>query len=181
MNSVQMHLALTHVPVVLSLVGLIMLAVAFFLKNATVTKTAYILILIAGLATIPVFFTGEGTEEAIENLPGVSEAVIERHEEVAKLAMISIAAAALMALIALVSARRQTAARVFKVIILLLAITSGGLMAQTAHLGGQIRHTEIRSSIALQNGSENSAELKNMSAREKSTRIKSWFENTIHF
>jgi len=154
MNSVQMHLALTHVPVILSLVGLIMLVAAFFIKNSTITKTSYILILIAGIAALPVFFTGEGTEEAIENLPGVSESVIGRHEEVAKLAMISIAAAGLVALAALFSFRWQIAARLFKVVVVLLAITSGGLMAQTAHLGGQIRHTEIRSVVAKQNNSE---------------------------
>jgi len=155
MNSVQMHLALTHVPVVLSLVGLMMLAVAFFIKNSTITKTSYILILIAGISAIPIFFTGEGTEEAIENLPGVSESVIEKHEDVAKLAMISITVAGLLALAALFAVRWQIAPRVFKVIVLLLAITSGGLMAQTAHLGGQIRHTEIRSGVAVQNSNEN--------------------------
>ena len=154
MNSVQMHLALTHVPVILSLVGLIMLIVAFFIKNSTITKSSYILILTAGITALPVFFTGEGTEEAIENLPGVSESVIGRHEEVAKLAMISIAAAGLVALAALFSFRWQIAARLFKVVVVLLAITSGGLMAQTAHLGGQIRHTEIRSVVAKQNNSE---------------------------
>ena len=158
MNSVQMHLALTHVPVILSLVGLIMLVVAFFIKNATITKTSYILILIAGIAALPVFFTGEGTEEAIENLPGVSEAVIERHEEVAKLAMISIAAAGLLALTALFSFKWQTTARIFRVVVLVLAITSGGLMAQTAHLGGQIRHTEIRNGVTLQNTNGNDVE-----------------------
>lgn len=155
MNSVQVHLALTHVPVILSFVGLIMLVIAFFIKNSTLTKTSYILLLVAGVAAMPVFFTGEGTEEAIENLPGVSESVIERHEEVAKLAMIAIAAAGLVALAALLLTRWQTTARVFKVVVLLLAVTSGGLMAQTAHLGGQIRHTEIRNGIALQNGNEN--------------------------
>lgn len=152
MSSVQMHLALTHVPVMLSLVGLIMLVVAFFIKNTTLTKTSYILLLVAGVAALPVYFSGEGTEEAIENLPGVSEAVIESHEEVAKLAMISIAAAGLLALAALLSVRRQAASRVLRIVVLLLAITSGGLMVQTAHLGGQIRHTEIRNGVALQNG-----------------------------
>src|SRR5690349_5446431 len=98
MNSVQMHLALTHVPVILSLVGLIMLIVAFFIKNTTLTKTSYILLLVAGVSVLPVFFSGEDTEEAIENLPGVSDAIIERHEEVANLAMISIAAAGSLAL-----------------------------------------------------------------------------------
>lgn len=150
MNSVQMHLALTHVPVVLSLVGLIMLAVASFIKNSSVTKTAYVLIFIAGIAALPVFFTGEGTEEAVEKLPGVSGNIIEQHEEVAKLAMISIAAAGLVAFAALFSFKWHTAAKAFKAVTLLLAITAGGLMAQTAHLGGQIRHTEIRNTIAQQ-------------------------------
>ena len=158
MNSVQMHLALTHVPVILSFVGLIMLTLAFFIKNSIITKTSYVLLLVAGIAAIPVFFTGEGTEEAIENLPGVSEAIIERHEDVAKLVMIAITVAGLAALVALFSFRWQIAARVFKVVILLLAITSGGLMAQTAHLGGQIRHTEIRNGVALNNGTENGGE-----------------------
>ena len=96
-----MHLALTHVPVILSLAGLIMLAIAFLVKNPTLTKTSYILILIAGVAALPVFLTGEATEETIENLPGVSERIIEKHEEVAKWAMISIAVAGLLAVAAL--------------------------------------------------------------------------------
>ena len=150
MNSVRMHLALTHVPVVLSFVGLIMLVIAFFIKNSSVTKTSYILILIAGVAAIPVFLT----EEAIENLPGISEAIIERHEEAAKLAMISIAAAGLTALAALFSFKWHLAFRLFKFVVLLLAIASGGLMAQTAHLGGQIRHSEIRNAGELQNRNE---------------------------
>ena len=167
MNSVQMHLALTHVPVVLSLVGLIMLVVAFFIKNCIITKTSYILIFIAGIAALPVYFTGEGAEEAIENLAGISESVVGRHEEVAKLAMMSIGAAGVVALAALFSFRSQIAARVFKVVVLLLAITSGGLMAQTAHLGGQIRHTEIRSGVALQNSSENAGNSEDKSGQRQ--------------
>ena len=167
MNSVQLHLALTHVPVILSLVGLLMLITAFFIKNNTLTRTSYILLLVAGIAALPVFFTGEGTEEAVEKLPGVSEAFIERHEEVAKLAMISIAAAGLAALTALFSYKWQRATRVFKMVVLLLAILSGGLMVQTAHLGGQIRHTEIRNGVALQNASENNATNENDDQQEK--------------
>jgi biotin transporter BioY len=170
MNSVQMHLALTHVPVILSLVGLIMLIVAFFIKNTTLTKTSYILFLVAGVAALPVFFSGEGTEEAIENLPGVSDAIIERHEEVANLAMISIAAAGLLALAGLFTFKWQIAARMFKTVVLILAIAAGGLMAQTAHLGGQIRHTEIRNGVAFQTandaGGENESNGNNQREKE---------------
>ena len=167
MNSVQLHLALTHVPVILSLVGLLMLITAFFIKNNTLTRTSYILLLVAGIAALPVFFTGEGTEEAVEKLPGVSEAFIERHEEVAKLAMISIAAAGLAAMAALFSYRWQRATRAFKLVVLLLAIISGGLMVQTAHLGGQIRHSEIRNGVALQNASESNGINENDTQQEK--------------
>ena len=154
MNSVQVHLALTHVPVILSIAGLLMLIVSFFLKNSTITKTSYILILIAGIAAIPVFYTGEGTEEAIENLPGVSGALIEKHEDLAKLSMISITTAGLLSLLALFTFKWQKAAGIFKVVILIIAIITGGLMAQTAQLGGQVRHTEIRSSVALLNSND---------------------------
>lgn len=151
MNSVQMHLALTHVPVILSLVGLGMLIVSFLTKNSILTKTSYYIIVISGLAALPVFFTGESTEEAVEHLPGVSETIIERHEEVAKMAMVSIVAGGLLALAALISFRWFLAARLLKVGVLVLTFISGGLMIQTAHLGGQIRHPEIRNGMTAAN------------------------------
>jgi uncharacterized membrane protein len=135
-----------------------MLIVALLMKNTTLTKTSYSIIIIAGVAALPVFFSGEGAEEAVEHLPGVSEDLIERHEDVAKLAIISIAAAGLLALTALLSFRRFWLTRILKVVVLLLAITSGALMAQTAHLGGQIRHSEIRNGVAVLKGNEEGSE-----------------------
>lgn len=158
MTSVQLHLALTHVPVILSLAGLVTLAIAFMVKNNSVTKTAYFFLLVAGFAAIPVFFTGEGAEEAVEKLPGVSEAIIEEHEEIAKIAMITISVAGLAALAALFSSKWQYA-RAFRLVVLLLALASGGLMAQTAHLGGQIRHSEIRNGASItKNGGKGAAD-----------------------
>lgn len=167
MNSVQMHLALTHVPVVLSLVGLLMLAVASFIKNPILTKTSYVVLVVAGLSAIPVFLTGEGAEEAIENLPGISEAVNERHEEMAQLAIITIAVAGLAAMAALFAFNRQAIARVLKGVVLALALIAGGFMAQTAHLGGQIRHTEIRSCATVQNNPDNGGEQEGNAGEKK--------------
>jgi uncharacterized membrane protein len=165
MNSVQMHLSLTHVPVILSIIGMLTLVTAFILKNNTVTKTAYIMIVLAGVAAIPVFFTGEGTEEAIENLPGVSENIIESHEDIAKLAMISIAITGLVAFSAMFLFNWKTTARAGRVAVLVLALVSGVLMAQTAHLGGQIRHSEIRNGMAVQQN-ESGSEI-NANGQEK--------------
>jgi uncharacterized membrane protein len=158
MNSAQIHLSLTHVPVILSLVGLVMLIITLFRKSNSLIKTSYFILLFAGLAAVPVYLTGESTEELVERLPGVSEAIIERHEEVAKMAMISIVVAGLAALTCLFIMQRNAETRIIKILVLLFAISSGGLMAQTAHLGGQIRHTEIRS------GSQNGAAIEAVEA-----------------
>lgn len=157
MNSAQIHLALTHVPVILSLVGLIILVIALFKKSNSLIKTSYYILLFAGLSVIPVYLSGEGTEELVESLPGVSEDIIERHEEVAKLAMISVVVAGLAALTGLVLSQRSSVAKITKAVVLLFAISSTGLMAQTAHLGGQIRHTEIRSGFVAQGGADTGA------------------------
>jgi uncharacterized membrane protein len=155
MNSAQMHLAFTHVPVILSIAGLIMLAVALLLKNTTLTKTSYSVILVAGIGALAMYLTGEGAEEAVEHLPGVSEAIISKHEEVAQWALISVAATGIMALIALFLFRWPAVTRISKILVLLLSIATGVLMTQTAHLGGQIRHTEMRNGTTVQNNVEN--------------------------
>jgi uncharacterized membrane protein len=145
MNATQIHLALTHVPVILSFVGLVLLIVSFFSKSAVTTKISFYILLIAGLATLPVYFSGEGTEDAVEGLAGVSEGIVEQHEDMAKLALVIIGASGLIALIGLLVYQHVRLVRVIKVFSLVIAIAAAVAMAQTAHLGGQIRHSEIRS------------------------------------
>lgn len=144
MNAAQVHLALTHVPVVLSFAGLIMLIVALLRKNDALTKTSLYVLLIAGIFAVPVYFSGEGAEEVIEHLPGVSESVIEEHEEFASLGMGIIAACGLISLIGLLVYKKHQFVKYIKVAILLFAIVSATAMAWTAHLGGQVRHPELK-------------------------------------
>lgn len=153
MNATQLHLALTHVPVVLSIIGLVILIISFFKKSNTLTKTALWILLAAGVFTLPVYFTGEGTEEAVEGLPGVSEVVIEQHEDFAKATLVLVSASGLLAGVGLLAYAFGRFVTVVKVLSLLLAFVSAGAMARTAHLGGQIRHTEIRTG-ALAQGQE---------------------------
>lgn len=151
MNTSQIHLALTHLPVVLSLVGMIMLIISLIRKNPVLTRTSFYLLLFAGLTALPVFFSGEGTEKAVEHLPGVSESLIEKHENFATIALAAIMATALIALVGLLRSTFGVLAQPIRLLALLLALTSSVLLAQTAHLGGQIRHTEIRSSAFRSN------------------------------
>ena len=156
MNASQIHLALTHVPVILSSIGLTILIIALIRKNDTLTKTSFYIFLAAGLFALPVYFTGEGAEEVVEDLAGVSEGTIGKHEQFATISLTIILICAAVSLAALFLYKSLTAARFMKYAVLLFAFGSAITMAQTAHLGGQIRHTEIQSaSVSTSNDNEN--------------------------
>jgi lysylphosphatidylglycerol synthetase-like protein (DUF2156 family) len=155
MNASQVHLALTHLPVILSLVGMVVLALSFARNNISARKVALYILIVAGIAALPVFFTGEGAEEVVEKFSGVSESVIEKHEEVALFALIAILGAAVLSLVSVSRFIPATTAKPISVIVLIISLVSTGFMVQTAHLGGQIRHTEIRNAAAQQNVDQN--------------------------
>jgi uncharacterized membrane protein len=99
-----------------------------------------------GAIAVIVFFTGEPAEEAIENLPGFSEAITERHEEFALTATIVVASLGALALGTLALLRKKEIPRRVTLWSFILSIVASGVMGYTALLGGQIRHTEVRAS-----------------------------------
>jgi hypothetical protein len=88
MNASQIHLALNHVPLFFSIIGGCVLIYGFIRKNESIKILSLYFMIAAALFTIPVYLTGEGTEEIVEKLPGVSEGMIEEHEEMAKIGLI---------------------------------------------------------------------------------------------
>lgn len=140
MNAAQIHLALNHVPLFLSVIGGGILISGMIKKNESFKTLSLYLLVAAALFALPVFFTGEGTEELVEKLPGVQEAAIEKHEDMAKAALAVIVASGVIALTGLLFQRNRTAGRIIFIAALVLSLASFGVMAQTAHLGGLIRH-----------------------------------------
>lgn len=110
------------------------------------------MLIAAGLSALPVFFSGGGAEESIEHLPGISEGIIERHESLARFALAAVLGSAVVAFLGLMKFAYRPVWKAAQFITLFFALASTVLMAQTAHLGGQIRHTEIRS--AALNGND---------------------------
>lgn len=164
MNAAQIHLALNHVPLFLSIIGGGILILGLIKKNETFKNLSLYLLIGAALFTVPVFLTGEGTEELVEHLPGVSETVIEKHEDMAKLSLIIISITGVVALAGLFLKRNARLAKFAFTGALLLSLVSFGAMAQTAHLGGLIRHTELKTdSVTTSEGNtdeENENEVK---------------------
>jgi uncharacterized membrane protein len=167
MNASQIHLALTHVPVILSIIGLAILLIALIRKNDTLTKTSFYIFLAAGIFALPVYFTGEGAEEIVEELPGVSENVIGKHEQFASISLTIILICAVISLAALFLYKYFQAVRILKYAVLLFSFGSAITLAQTAHLGGQIRHTEIQSTFASTANDKENAENPKQETGEK--------------
>ncbi|MFZ9387308.1 MAG: hypothetical protein ACO25B_05450 [Chitinophagaceae bacterium] len=144
MNAAQIHLALNHIPLFLSAIGGIILLWGFIRKNESFTWLSKLLLVAGALFTIPVFFTGEGTEELVEHIPGVTEGAIEKHENMAKIALTVIAATGVVALAGLFLRKKETVSRIVMILLLVLSLASFGTMAQTAHLGGMVHHPELQ-------------------------------------
>lgn len=154
MNAAQIHLAFNHIPVILTVTGGLLLLTALLRKNNSLQTTAAILLAVAAVFTVPVFLTGEGTEEITENLPGVLESITEKHEAMAKIALAVMLVTGLVASAALIFKHNATVYKNIMVITVILSFISFGVLAQTAHLGGMIRHTEIKSNTVQSNTNE---------------------------
>ncbi|HEX7296863.1 MAG TPA: hypothetical protein VF251_13995, partial [Pyrinomonadaceae bacterium] len=107
MSWIHLHLLLNHAPVVGTFIGLLLLLVAFLMKSDELKKVTLGFFLLIALGTIPVYLTGEPAEEVIENIPGISKAMIEQHENAALFSLIAIEVAGFIALIGLLAFRRQ--------------------------------------------------------------------------
>ena len=144
MNGVQLHLVLNHLPVFGILFGFVILALGVWRRNESWTRLALGVLVVVGITAALTMMTGEGAEEAVEHLPGVSESIIHDHEEAAEITALITYALGAGALVSLWVFRRRTIPRVLSVMALVFTMATTGFVAYTAHLGGQIRHTEIR-------------------------------------
>jgi len=155
MNASQIHLALNHVPLFFSIIGGLVLIYGFIRKNESIKILSLYFMIAAAVFTLPVYLTGEGTEEMIEKLPGISEGMIEEHEEMAKIGLIIIIITGVAALGALVLKKKTSFLKPALILCAIFSFASFGVFAQTAHLGGQIRHTEIQNNSVASTKSEN--------------------------
>ena len=143
MNWVHIHLLLNHVPVIGIVLAVPILAWGIGRRSEEVIRLSLVLLAALAAVTIVVYLTGEPAEEAVEGLSGVSESLIERHEEAALLATAAFAAIGALALAGLIRFRRGPIPRRFAAVVLGLALVPAAMVGWTANLGGEIRHTEI--------------------------------------
>ncbi|MCB0343867.1 MAG: hypothetical protein KDD66_02050 [Bdellovibrionales bacterium] len=158
MDFVHLHLVLTHLPIAGVIFGLVFIAISTVLNRGELLTGAMVILIMSSLLTIPLYITGEGAEDAIEHLAGVSEMFIEQHEDSAKLSFLLMEGLGLFAAVGLAfQVFKGNLHRSFSYALLLGTLITTASVAWTSNLGGKIRHSEIRSSSAVSSyGSEQS-------------------------
>jgi uncharacterized membrane protein len=163
MNDAHLHLVVNHFPIIGTIFGLGILIAGLIFKNQTLKNTAFVLFIIAAAFGFASMNTGEGAEEIAEKLPGVTDQLIETHEELAETFSLFLYATGLMSLISLFLAYKKSAiAKLTTLATFGVAIVAVFFAQQTGTSGGEIRHTEIRANATtlVQDGTTQENELK---------------------
>lgn len=144
MNIAHLHLLMNHLPVIGVPISACFLAYAVWSGQVKLQRFSLLVLFIISLFVIPVYLSGEPTEKVVEHIPGISESLIEPHEEAAGVALTLTAIVGLSALVGLVSLSKP---KIFSYAVrstLILSFIATVALAYVANLGGQIRHSEIR-------------------------------------
>lgn len=144
MDAAHLHLLTNHIPILLTFLSTAMLIWAVISKNSEHYKIAFIGFIIAGLAILVVFQSGEEAEDIVEEIAGVTHDSIEAHEEAADIAWwltVILGAGGIAGLF--MYKKKGKGFKPFVWILLIYALLTAGYLAYTGNLGGHIRHTEI--------------------------------------
>ncbi len=162
MDATHLHLILTHFPIVGTIIGIGILAYGQFAKNDEIKKVALVTFALMAILTIPVFLTGEEAEETVEHIAGVSEHLIEDHEELAEKAIWLMGLLGILSLVNFYAIiKKLSFAKTISLVTLIVSLITFGLFAQVGSTGGEIRHSEIRTSnVNNENGTFNGDENK---------------------
>lgn len=146
MNAVHLHLITNHFPIIGVFFGLLVLVYGFNNKSKTSVLAAYWVFIIAAALGAVAYFSGHSAEHIVEDVPGILETAIEEHEESALITFIAMIVLAILSIIGVMKKNFNfNSMKILAVIILIVATVSLAIATYTGLLGGNIRHSEVRS------------------------------------
>jgi hypothetical protein len=161
MNPAHLHLLVNHLPIFGTLFALLLSGGALLLSpfRRGLFLGAVVLSVIGGIGGFVAENTGEGAEETVEDLPGVSEALIHTHEEAAETAAVLGGVAMVVGIGLMVAGgRREQVPAWAPAGLALVSLVASGAMGYAGSTGGVIRHTEIRDGAPVATGEEEGEE-----------------------
>jgi len=145
MDLAHTHLLLNHFPVIGTIIGGGLFLLSLFTKSNDLKRASLAVLLGIALISIPTYITGNGAQDAIKSLPGVSRSQMEAHEAAALTGLAFMELTGAFAWLGLWQYRRLARIPNWNLaVILVLTLASLLLMARASNIGGEIRHDEIR-------------------------------------
>ena len=144
MNIAHLHLILCHVPVIGMAFAMLLNIWGMLKKSTDIKSAALILYALSALVSVIVYFTGEGAEQIVKTIPGITEELVEPHEQTALFFFIGLAIIGTLAIAGLILAKRsQTLFNKIVFIVFVLALANSFFAIKTSFSGGLIKHNEI--------------------------------------
>jgi len=150
----HLHLMVNHLPIIGVPLVAALLAWGLFRRNRDITRTALGAAVVIAALSYPVFLTGEGAEEQVEDTSWLQEPMVHEHEARGEAALIATLVVGALAAFGVWQSRaaRPVSGTVAGVTLAGLGLCSA-LFGWTALAGGNIRHDEIRTGpMAVQPG-----------------------------
>jgi len=149
MNYAWIHLGSVHFPIALAVISMLLVIFALITRSPARLKFALELVVIGALFSWVPYRTGEDAEDVVKQTAVADvdlKHFIHEHEEWAERAHIAFQVSGGLALLGWFFCRKTEKFNMPLAVLALLAIgTTAGLMGWTGHLGGKVRHTEVRS------------------------------------
>jgi len=143
----HVHIIVNHLPTVGFVFALLFYVAALILDNAVMKRASLVLFVICAILGVPTFVTGNASMWAVTEKPiaGISKAVINAHRDFALYSLFGLAFTGVTSWLQLWRYRHLGRfSNASLGVILVFALVTLGVLAETGHRGGQINHPEIR-------------------------------------
>lgn len=101
MDLAYLHIVTNHIPIVGIPFALLILLLGIWRKSNELKAVAFAAFAILGIITLGVFLLGQGGEDFVEELAGVSHDSIEEHEKMGLISLISVGITAVLSIVGL--------------------------------------------------------------------------------
>lgn len=145
MTAAELHLMVVHLPVVGCLFVAVLLVLGHVLGSDLLLKVGYGFSIALALLGVAAFYSGPSAYEQLQTELLAQKPWVEQHALVARAAFIGLVVCGALAVQAhLQFLQEEPPARWLRFTILVLVLAMSYLLAWSAHLGGAIRHHEVR-------------------------------------
>lgn len=143
----HVHMILNHFPTVGFVFAIAFFVIALVAKNDVMMRGSLILFVICSIVGVPTYVAGTAAMWALTQppIPEISKAMINAHRDMALWTLVGLGFTGAASWIELWRCRYLARfSKLSLTLVLLFAVVTLGIMAETGHRGGQINHPEIR-------------------------------------